>query len=237
MIIITATTMDDAAPTSLSASAALSRMLQLASPMLPVGAYSYSQGFEAAIETGMVCDAASAQRWIADALRFYFARFELPMLFRMYTALRPGDDAAQWDVIFCAGRDTAESRAETLQTGYSLSELMRALEVGNFTGEEASAMSFPQTYARAAVAWDIPVSTCLHIYAWSWLENQVAVAMKAIPIGQVAGQKILLAIGTDLPAIVAAAVEVADDDLSNFAPGLSLAACYHETQYSRLFRS
>jgi urease accessory protein len=98
-------------------------------------------------------------------------------------------------------------------------------------------LTFPVAYAFAAAFWRIPANAAVQAYGWGWLENQVAVAMKTIPIGQVAGQRILMALGARLPEIVEAVAEMDDDDISNFAPGLSLAGCRHETQYSRLFRS
>jgi urease accessory protein len=59
----------------------LVRLLQLASPLLPVGAYSYSQGLEWAIAEGIVDDA-SAGQWIADNLRYNVGCFEAPIFCR-----------------------------------------------------------------------------------------------------------------------------------------------------------
>jgi urease accessory protein len=219
----------------------LVRLLQLASPMLPVGAYSYSQGLEAAIEGGAVKDPETAQIWITDLLELYLARFELPLLWRMHSAWGSGDDPGPWNSAFVAGRDTAEARAETLQMGGSLLKLIGELDdfetaaVERLRGIEP--LTFPLAYAFAAARWRIPARATVQAYAWGWLENQVAVAMKAIPIGQVAAQRILTALGGKLPACVETVAEMDDDDISNYAPGLSLAGCRHETQYSRLFRS
>jgi urease accessory protein len=222
---------------------ALSRLLQLASPLLPVGAYSYSQGLEWAIDSGAVRDAPTAQRWIGDALEFYLARFELPLLWRLYQCWRSDDAAglAHWHAQFCAGRDNAEARAETLQMGYSLTRLLGDLNAFDAALTERLAqfapVSFPLAYAGAAAAWRIDGQAALQAYAWSWAENQVSAALKAVPLGQVSGQRMLLALGAQLPAVVAGALALDDDELSNFAPGLTLAGCRHETQYSRLFRS
>lgn len=222
---------------------ALSRLLQLASPLLPVGAYSYSQGLEWAIDSGTVHDGASAQRWIGDALTFYLCRFELPLLARLRRCWDADDRAglARWNDFFCAGRENAEGRAETLQMGYSLVRLLK--DLGTVDAEFVAVLatfapaSFPLAYAGAASLWRIPLAASLQAYAWSWAENQASAAMKTIPLGQVAGQRILLALGAQLPDAVAAALVLPDAELSNFAPGLTLAGCRHETQYSRLFRS
>jgi urease accessory protein len=219
----------------------LARLLQLASPMLPVGAYGYSQGLEAAIEAGTVDSPDTAQAWIADVLELYLARFELPLLWRMYSAWVSGNDPDPWNSLFAAGRDTAEARAETLQMGGSLLKLIGDLDdfdraaVARLRAIEPP--TFPLAYAFAAAWWRIPARAAVQAYAWAWLENQVAAAMKAIPIGQVAGQRILTSLGGRLPAIVDYVAELDDDDISNYLPGLSLAGCRHETQYSRLFRS
>ncbi|MDP3332356.1 MAG: urease accessory protein UreF [Methylotenera sp.] len=222
---------------------ALSRLLQLASPMLPVGAYSYSQGLEWAIECGDVHSLASANTWIADVLSIYQGRYELPILYRMYQAWQADDMAAisERDTQFQAGRDTAEALAESRQMGYSLRRLLN--DVGSLPAEFMAKMNaletpaFPTVYSGIAHQWNIPAQDMLHAYAWSWVENQVSAAMKAVPLGQVAGQKILLEIGECLPDCVAQAMRLEDVAISNFVPGLSVAGCRHETQYSRLFRS
>jgi urease accessory protein len=222
---------------------ALSRLLQLASPMLPVGAYSYSQGLEWAIECGDVHGLASVNTWITDVLNLYQSRFELPILYRMYQAWQVDDLSAidEWDAYFQAGRDTAEALAESRQMGYSLRRLLN--DVGTLptgfmhTINRLETPSFPVIYAGVAHIWNLPAQDMLHAYAWSWAENQVSAAMKTVPLGQVAGQKILLELGECLPECVAKAMQLKDDEISNFIPGLSIAGSRHETQYSRLFRS
>ncbi|HYN55438.1 MAG TPA: urease accessory UreF family protein [Methylotenera sp.] len=222
---------------------ALSRLLQLTSPMLPVGAYSYSQGLEWAIECGDVKDLESAKTWIGDALHTYQANFELPVLHRLSQAWLANDMVAvyEWDAYYQAGRDTAEAWAETKQMGYSLVRLLNDLKefpedlLANIGGLHEPA--FPTIYAAIAHYWQIPVSDTLQGYAWGWLENQASASMKAVPLGQVAGQKILFALGQMLPSIVENAIALEDDEISNFNPLLTIAGCLHETQYSRLFRS
>lgn len=222
---------------------ALSRLLQLASPMLPVGAYSYSQGLEWAIESGDVIDLKSAQVWIADVLASYQTSFELPMLLRLYRAWQHDDmhAVADWDALYQAGRDSAEALAESRQMGYSLRRLLQ--DVGELPPEfiarinQLDAPAFPAIYAGVCHIWQISEQDMLHAYAWSWAENQVSAAMKTVPLGQVAGQKILLHIGSSLAVQIERAMQLPDDEISNFCPALTIAACKHETQYTRLFRS
>jgi urease accessory protein len=214
----------------------LVRLLQLASPALPVGAFSYSQGLEAAAEAGVVRDAASAESWIGDVFEWSVARMEAPVLLRLYAAWRAGDEAAarRWNALFLAGRETAELRAESVQMGYSLARLLPELGVPAIAFEE---IAFPAAFARAAAHWDIEPADALAAYLWAWLENQAMAAIKAVPLGQTDGQRMLLALGTRIPGAVARAAALSDDELCNFAPGLALLSSKHETQYSRLFRS
>lgn len=222
---------------------AFTRLLRLASPTLPVGAYSYSQGLEWAVESGEVRDVASARTWIEDALRFSMARFEAPLWWRFYHAWRASDHAAvlRWNDCFLAARETAELHAETIQMGYSLQRLLA--ELGEFSAadrtplDEIEQPSYPAVAAFAAAAWRIPPAAALLAYGWSWVENQVLAAMKLVPLGQVAGQQLLTALMPALQSAMETASTTEDEALSNFAPGLALASSLHETQYTRLFRS
>jgi urease accessory protein len=198
------------------------RLLQLASPTLPVGAYSYSGGLEAACEAGLVTDAASARRWIGDVLEHSVMKMEAPVLLRMID--QPDEE---WNAMFLASRETAELRAETVQIGYSLNRLLPELGVEACPFEEPS---FPAAYAQAVRAWGIPARQALTAYLWAWLENQVMAAVKSVPLGQTDGQKMLLALGARLQ-------DVSEEEPGNFAPGLAMLSSFHETQYSRLFRS
>jgi len=221
----------------------LTRLLQLASPALPVGAYSYSQGLESAIENGIVKDARSAEAWIRDILCFSIGSFEAPLLWRMSGALAGDDFAgfAKWNAAFRAGRETAELRAETLQMGHALAVLIDDLSVCSKQDIEQlrgiGALTFPATFSFAAHCMSVDRYAALVAYLWSWLENQVMAALKAIPFGQSAGQRMLASIGAELPEAAQRATQAGDDELSNFAPGLAIVSSRHETQYSRLFRS
>lgn len=212
------------------------RLLQLASPSLPVGAYSYSQGLESAVEAGLVADARSAETWIADVLELSIASMEAPILLRLIAAWTADDREAvsRWNEEFVASRETAELRAETLQMGYSLGNLLKDLGVGDATMDEAA---YPTVYAHAIAHWHIDPQEALCAYLFSWIENQMLAALKCVPLGQTDGQRILLALAGRIPAAAERAAALGDDDLGNFAPGLALRSARHETQYSRIFRS
>lgn len=222
---------------------ALLHLLQLASPSLPIGAYSYSQGLEAALESGIVADEHSARRWIVDALHQVVTRFEAPVAWRLLQAFATRDATAvnNWTERFIAARDTAELRAETIQMGYSLGKLAIDLKIGDETLldllRSQPEVPLPTAFAFAAVALDMPHEAALHGMLFSWAENQVLVCVKSVPLGQVAGQRLLLSLRPELEAAAQTAMQLTDDELCNWSPGLSLLSMQHEVQYSRLYRS
>jgi urease accessory protein len=218
----------------------LVRLLQLASPALPVGAYSYSQGLEAAVEAGLVRDAPSAAAWIGEVFALGVRSMEAPLFARIAAAWERGDGeaAARWNAELVASRETAELRAETLQMGASLRTLLRDLGVEGAAALDAiDELAYATAFAWAAIAWRIDPQDALAAYLFAWLENQVLAAVKSVPLGQTQAQRMLLGLAAGIPEALAHAGTVPEAELSNFAPGLALLSSRHETQYSRLFRS
>lgn len=225
---------------------ALVRLLHLASPTLPVGAYTYSQGLEWAVESGAIRDEASALAWIGDCLEWGLAAGEAVYLAAMLAAWRDDDQdrLAALDADFLASRETAELRAETLQMGHSLVRLLTDLgwDAPHPTpspagGRGACEVSFPLAWSHAAVRWAIPADDAVAAYLWSWAENQVLAALKAVPLGQTAGQRLMLALGERLPELARRALATPAGQACNFLPALAIASSRHETQYTRIFRS
>jgi urease accessory protein len=214
--------------------------LQLASPALPVGGFAYSQGLEKAIEDGLVHDAASAQRWIGDLLQLVLARWEAPLFLRAHDAAAAGDAARleQCNAELLAARETAELRAESLQMGASLLRLAPALRItAPAPASPTSPATFPAAFAASCAALAIERRAALTAYLWAWLENQVLVAVKSVPLGQQAGQQLLFDMHGPLGQAVATAETLGDDELGSAALGFAMIAARHETQYSRLYRS
>ena len=223
---------------------ALARLLQLASPALPVGAYTYSQGLEWAVESGVIRDEASAGRWIADLLRHGIGCYEAPMLAALMHAWQSGNtvEIAQLNDEFLASRESAELRAETLQMGFSLRRLLRDLRDERLapladTLDALPEVAFPTAWTALAAAWAIEPDAAVTAYLWSWAENQAMAALKAVPLGQAAGQRLLAKLALQIPAVAVDAQKRPKTAWSNFAPGFAIACACHETQYSRLFRS
>lgn len=228
----------------MSSSLQLARLLQLASPALPVGAYTYSQGLEWAVESGVIRDEASAGQWIADLLAHGIGRYEAPLVFSLISAWTAEDchEIARLNGEFLASRESAELRAETAQMGFSLQRLVRDLRDPELAFIESTLaglgeIAFPTGWAALAAHWRIDAEAAVTAYLWSWVENQVMSALKTVPLGQAAGQRLLVALGAQIPAIAVDALKRPENYWSNFTPAFAIACARHETQYSRLFRS
>jgi urease accessory protein len=228
----------------LNANLQLARLLQLASPALPVGAYTYSQGLEWAVESGVVRDEAGAGRWIADLLQHGIGSYEAPLLAALMAAWSAGD-VAEIECLnaeFLASRESAELRAETAQMGFSMRRLLRDLRDENLAPvatlvEALPEVAFPTVWAGIAACWQIDPEAALTAYLWSWAENQVMAALKAVPLGQAAGQRLLAELGRQIPDVTVNRKNWPKSKWSNFTPAFAIACARHETQYSRLFRS
>ncbi len=228
----------------MNANLQLARLLQLASPALPVGAFTYSQGLEWAVESGVIRDEAGAGRWIADLLQHGIGSYEAPLVVALMAAWS-SEDVAEIECLnaeFLASRESAELRAETAQMGFSMRRLLRDLRDENLAPvatlvEALPEVAFPTVWAGIAARWQIDPDAALTAYLWSWAENQVMAALKAVPLGQAAGQRLLAALGGKIPLVAVDAQKLPKTKWSNFTPAFAIASARHETQYSRLFRS
>lgn len=217
-------------------------LLRLASPQLPIGGYSYSQGLELAIDSGLIRSAVEAETWLRDSLELNLARFEAPLLLAHCQAAAEGD----WTRLGAlaerhrASRETAEFQLESRQTGYSLAQLLLGLpELDDASrrllGELAP--TFALGWALAARAWAIAPRAALDAWLWTWLENQLAVLMKTLPLGQQAAQRLTSLLLPTLTAVAEHAAALPEATWGGAPFGLALSCMAHERQYSRLFRS
>jgi len=218
-------------------------LLRLASPQLPIGGYSYSQGLEMAVENGWVNDSDSARRWLEDQLLLNLARFEAPLLLAHCEAAAQDDwpRLLQLAAEHRASRETRELQLESRQMGYSLTQLLDGLpELDQPARDCLAAADEPGlalAWALAARAWQITPADAVTAWLWGWLENQLAVLMKTLPLGQQAAQRLTSQL---LPALSQAqrdASELPERDWGSASFGLVLTSMAHERQYSRLFRS
>ncbi|MBD2080919.1 urease accessory protein UreF [Leptolyngbya sp. FACHB-17] len=215
---------------------ALLRLLQLASPALPVGAYSYSEGLETLIDRGIIKTVDDLEHWIVQELQYGAARLEAAMLARSHraTIAQNFDQVLYWNQWFTAARETEELRSQSLQMGGSLLRLFRSLHSDPLPNFE-DGCNFAIAFGLVVALWEIDESAALVAYLHSWAANLVSAGVKLIPLGQTAGQKLLLKLGEEIGRSTIAQLD--DSELESCGWGLSIASMTHETLYSRLFRS
>lgn len=240
-------------PPSALPAVSLLQLMWLASPALPVGGFSYSEVLEAAVDSGHVTNEAQASQWLTDQLHLSQARSDLAVVAQAVTAWRTGDlpritELNSWVL---STRETSELRQQTQQTGRSLLEWLRQLPAATTDEPEhapatvvahlAFARDLPPTwpvaFALAAAQTAAPVRECVLACAFGWAENMAQAAIKAVPLGQTGGQRILARLLQAIPAAVDSAIALPDGQRQAFNPMLAILSAQHETQYSRLFRS
>lgn len=224
---------------SLSAPALL-RLMQLVSPALPIGGYNFSQGLEYAIDANWVRDEDSALRWISGLARSALGTLDIPVMLRLHAAWSADDTVAvdRWSRFLIASRATSELRAEDRHLGRSLAKVLT--ESGITAADKWASRSdatFATLYALASCRWGIGAQDAACGYSWAWAENQVLGAVKTVPLGQSAGQRMLHALVQEIPSIIANARALSDEDIGSAAALHLIASALHETQYTRLFRS
>jgi urease accessory protein len=218
---------------------ALLRLCHLVSPALPVGAYAYSQALEYAVHAGWVRNEAETLDWLRGLARHGIGTLDLPVLWRLHRAWCDRDVASVriWDARLLAARETAELRAEDRHLGAALARVLVELEVVEARDWLEAAPAFATLFALAASGWQISAEEALLGYLWSWSENQVLAAVKLVPLGQSAGQRLLHRLIDEMPSTVAHAMAVRDEDIGVGTWSQTLGSALHEEQYTRLFRS
>ncbi|RKF12788.1 urease accessory protein UreF [Alginatibacterium sediminis] len=216
------------------------RLFQLISPGLPIGGFTYSQGLEWAVEAQWVTSQKSLALWLGDILQHSLATLEIPLLMRLYRAVELKDlqKISELNQFLVASRETSELRAEESQRGQALARLLKQLlpELDQNL-LKVCAENQLAGIALAANYWHIELEQLCLGYLWSWLENTSVAGVKLIPLGQSAGQQILMELSSQFEAALDRASSISDEQMGSFTPAQIIASCRHQTQYTRLFRS
>jgi urease accessory protein len=226
-------------PANAHSASSLLQLIWLASPALPVGGFSYSEGVEAAVEWAGIDSEAKATEWLTDQLHLSFARGDLALVAQAIAAWRANDMARvrelnEWVMVT---RESAEFFLQTEQMGRSFVEWLKLHHADTAEVFANLPATYPVAFAFAVSRTDATVHDGCLAFAFGWAENMIAAAVKAVPLGQSAGQRILGQLANDIPAAVTRAMSLGDDERQAFAPLLAVLSARHETQYSRLFRS
>jgi urease accessory protein len=217
----------------------LLHLLQLASPVLPVGAYSYSEGLEQLIDTDKVHDVISLKHWLEQELNNGAVRLEAAMMLRAYQAVSAQEPSTlrYWNRWLSAVKETAELRHQSWQMGRALIRLLEQIQPQALVNVGETPCNFAIAFGLAAAHWQIYPKAAVLSYLHTWAANLITAGVKLIPLGQTAGQKMLLELHPTLDAATAEILVLRDDQLSSCGWGLALASMAHEIQYTRLFRS
>jgi urease accessory protein len=224
------------------ADTSLMQLMWLASPALPIGGFSYSECLEAAVDSARVATEKEASLWLIDQLHLNLSRGDLAVVAQAIPAWQVNNMArmAELNQWVLQTRESSELRAQAEQMGRSLLEWLRNHTTARAEQIDALAAlqpTYPLAFALAASACAAPLRDCLLTYAFGWAENMVQAAIKSVPLGQSAGQRILSALTAEIPTAVDHALSLADDERQAFSPMLAILSAQHEVQYSRLFRS
>jgi urease accessory protein len=222
----------------------LLRLLHLCSPALPIGMFAYSQGLEPATAARWVHDEDSARDWIVSLLGSQLATLDLAVLARLWDAWGDDESAARaaevgtWSAFLMASRPSAELQQEERHLGSALARVLSGLGLPEASAWTArSEVTYTTMFALAARRWSVPLAAAAQGFAFAWAEAQVSAAVRLVPLGQSAGQRILAAASAAIPGAVTRALTLPTDEIGAPSPRLAVASAWHETQYSRLFRS
>jgi urease accessory protein len=234
----------------------LLNLLHISSPALPIGAFAYSQGLEYTLEAGWCKNADDVEQWIKSVMTHGLGGVDLPILKRLHHAWSAyfieheevdeqvneensnSESLKAWNATLLAFRETKELYLEDIQVGDAFKQWHKSQSAEHLAKLElVDKPTVACMYALNGVIKGLTVEECLIGFVWSWLENQITSASKAMPMGQTDGQNIIRHLIPEIAAVVENAMQLEDDDIGSGLVGLSMSSVLHENQYSRLFRS
>lgn len=221
------------------------QLMWLASPALPIGGFSYSEGLEASVNAALVATESQASDWLVNQLHLTQSRGDMAAIAQALSAWANDQTTriAELNNWVRHTRESSELRLQTEQMGRSLIEWLKNRYADDTAIQDrvrwlaAQDASYPMAFALAAHLTGANTREALLAYTFGWAENMVQAAIKSVPLGQSAGQRILARLSADIPAAVEHALALPDHERQAFSPMLAILSARHEHQYSRLFRS
>jgi urease accessory protein len=216
------------------------RLMHLVTPSLPLGSFAYSQGLEWAVEDNWVKDEARLLQWTENLLQSSLTHLDLPLLQRLYESCENQNLAqfSYWSQYLTACRETRELREEETNRARALAALLPEWQIPTDAAWLVVIKNNHLSgYAFIAHYWGIDLKQAAEGYLWSWLENMTLCGVKIIPLGQMAGQRILQACIKQIPALVKTGLSRNDEEIGLSSPAQAIASSLHETQYTRIYRS
>jgi len=237
------------------------RLLQLVSPALPVGAFSYSEGLEVLVQRGQIRDAAELGRWLEAELRRGALAVEAASLPGLQADLARAHSGAAAPPAATAGtaeaaittamaavreregwllaqREAPELRAQQRQMGGSLCQLLEDLGWPLPDRRHgAPPLAWPAAWAWAGVCFALSASDLVEAYLHGWSANQISASLRLVPLGPTEGQRLLLSLVPLLARRAAALTQTDPESLRTGGVGAGMAQLGHAELYSRLFRS
>lgn len=209
----------------------------LVSPNLPIGAFSYSEALEAAVENKVVTDCDSFYKWLIHNLKRSLVYFELPVLRHLYES-NTVDEFSFWTQRAIAMRNTFELRKEEDDKGKAFVRLISSLFItDNKEFLEVARNSYLSAFSLYAKSEELSLEMMLQCYLFSYIESQCIAAVKLVPLGQTDAWKCIKNASHLSDEIIEKSLTVKDDELGAGLVNLSILSVKHETQYSRIFRS
>jgi urease accessory protein len=214
------------------------RLLQLASQALPTGAYAYSSGLEALLESQLLHGEEECANYLSTLMESVVTHLELPLFLRMFDAAQTADHGSlhRASQFLLASRESREFQEQEQQMARALWRVLLELHPEACATHHAP-QTFSESLALAAQFYGLLRDEAAVLLVYSWVEPQVSALSRLIPLGPIGGQRLLNAVLQRVPSVIEGAVQVKDAEIGASAPRLALASCLHETQYTRIFRS
>ena len=213
--------------------AGLLHLLAWLSPAFPTGGFAYSHGLEWAVEAGDIRDGDTLLHWLTDVLAVGSGRSDTILLRHAHRSAT--DPAALRDIadLALAATPSRERRDEALNQGRAFGLAVAPWLADGLPEDLPYAVAVGAASGRHGIDQDVTAASYLQAFA----ANLISAAVRAVPLGQTTGLRVLAALEPVIAATADATRDASLDDIGGCAFRSDLAAMRHETQYTRLFRS